>query len=225
MSPRIVNWIYIAVVKPILLYGVALVWTALHKQCIMTPLNKVQRMAALCISGALRTTPNEALNAILNLPSLDLAGMERAKSAAIRLRDTGQWKAQIYAHSKILQHDKSIPKITDLCKSIEYSYTPFEALIPDREEWEQGRPASTDAICFYTDGSKLEGHVGGGVYSEQLDIRKSFRLPDLCSVFQAEVHAIKEALTCLGNFSLQRGHLNIYSDSQAAIKSISLLLA
>jgi len=29
-------------------------------------------------SGALRTTPNEALNAILNLPSLDLAGMERA---------------------------------------------------------------------------------------------------------------------------------------------------
>jgi len=46
-------------------------------------------MAALFISGALRTTPNEALNAILNPPSLDLAGMERAKTAAIRLRDTG----------------------------------------------------------------------------------------------------------------------------------------
>jgi len=30
----------------------------------------------------------------------------------------------------------------------------------------------------------------------------------------------KEALTCLGNFSLQRGHLNIYRGSQAAIKSI-----
>jgi len=64
MSPRIVNWIYTAVVKPIQLYGVALWWTALHKQCILT---------ALCISGALRTTPNEALNAILNLLSLDLA--------------------------------------------------------------------------------------------------------------------------------------------------------
>jgi len=106
---------------------VALWWTALHKQCILTPLNKVQRMAALCISGALRTTPNEALNAILNLPSLDLAGMERAKSAANRLGDTGQWKAQTYGHAKLLQNDKSIPKITDLCKSIEYSHTPFEA--------------------------------------------------------------------------------------------------
>jgi len=48
----------------------------------------------------------------LNLPSLDLAGMERATSAAIRLRDTGQWKAQFYGYAKILQHDKSIPKIT-----------------------------------------------------------------------------------------------------------------
>jgi len=113
-------------------------------------------MAALCISGALRTTPNETLNAILNLPSLDLAGMKKAKSAANRLTDTGQWKSQFYGHAKIFQHDKSIPKITDLCKSIEYSHTPFEALT-----------ATTDAICFYTDGSKLEGHVGGGVYSEQ----------------------------------------------------------
>jgi len=105
MSPRIVNWVHTAVVKPILLYGVALWWTALHKQCILTPLNNVQLMATLCISGALRTTLNEALNAILNLPSLDLAGMERAKSAAIRLRDTGLWKAQFYGHDKILQHD------------------------------------------------------------------------------------------------------------------------
>jgi len=177
-------------------------------------------MAAFCISGALRITRNEALNAILNLPSLDLAGMERAKSAAIRLRDTGQWKAEFYGHAKILQHDKSIPKITDQCKSIEYSHTPFEALIPDREEWEQGRPGTTDAICFYTDGFILEGQVGGGVYSEQFDIRKSFRLPDHCSVFQADVYAIEEALTCLGKISLQRGHLNIYSDSKAAIKSI-----
>jgi len=52
------------------------------------------------------------------------------------------------------------------------------------------------------------------------DVRNSIRLPDHRSVFQAEIHAIKEALICLGNLSLQRGHLNIYIDSQAAIKSI-----
>jgi len=73
--------------------------------------------------------------------------MERAKSAAIRLRDTGKWKAQFYGHTKVLQHDKSIPKKTDLCKSLEYSHTLFEAPIPDREEWEQGRPGS-QSVCI-----------------------------------------------------------------------------
>jgi len=57
-------------------------------------------MEALCISGALLTTPNEALNAILNVLSLDLAGMTRANSTAIRLRNTGQWKAQFLTSVK-----------------------------------------------------------------------------------------------------------------------------
>jgi len=89
---------------------------------------------------------------------------------------------------KSLENRTCSLKITDLCKSIKYSHTPFEALIPDREEWEQGRPGTTDAICFYTDGSKLEGHVGGGEYSKELDIRKSFRLPDHCSVYLQAKH-------------------------------------
>ncbi|EDW25896.1 GL14383 [Drosophila persimilis] len=42
-----------------------------------------------------------------------------------------------------------------------------------------------------------DGRVAGGIYSEQLNIRHSFRLPDQCSVFQAEVTAIREALNCL----------------------------
>jgi len=51
MSPRIVNWIYTAVVKPMLLYGLAL-----H---IDSPKQSTANVA-FCISGALRTTPNEA---------------------------------------------------------------------------------------------------------------------------------------------------------------------
>ncbi|XP_070854646.1 uncharacterized protein [Drosophila suzukii] len=220
MSPKIVNWIHTAIVKPILLYGVSIWWPALMKQTTTTNLNKVQRMASLCISGALRTTPNEALNAILNLPSLDLAGMERAKIAAVRMRDLGQWKPQIYGHARILQQDTMIPPSTDLCKPIEYIHTPFEALLPTREDWEQGQPGPIEAVNFYNDGSKLNNQVGGGIYSEQLNIRKSFRLPDHCSVFQAEVFAIIEALMLLNDANCQNKLINIYSDSQAAIRSI-----
>jgi len=45
--------------QAILICGVAVWWTALHKQCILTPVNKVQRMVALYISGVFRDTPNE----------------------------------------------------------------------------------------------------------------------------------------------------------------------
>ncbi|XP_070854170.1 uncharacterized protein [Drosophila suzukii] len=147
MSLKIVNWIHTAIVKPILLYGVSIWWPALMKQTTTTNLNKVQRMASLCISGALRTTPDEALNAILNLPSLDLAGMERAKIAAVRMRDLGQWKPQIYGQYRSI-------------------------------------------------------------------------LPDHCSVFQAEVFAIIEALMLLNDANCQNKLIKIYSDSQAAIRSI-----
>jgi len=109
-----------------------------------------------------------------------------------------------------------IPPSTDLCKPIEYIHTPFEALLPTREDWEQGQPGPTKAVNFYTDGSKLNNQVGGGIYSEQLNIRKSFRLPDHCSVFQAEVFAIIEALMLLNDANCQNKLIIIYSDSQAA---------
>ncbi|SPP90054.1 Hypothetical predicted protein, partial [Drosophila guanche] len=73
MNPRIVQWIYLAIVRPILLYGVAVWWTALSKGTITKQLGKVQPTAPLSISEALSTTPTDALNAILCLQSLDLA--------------------------------------------------------------------------------------------------------------------------------------------------------
>jgi len=137
-------------------------------------------------------------------------------------------ETQIYGHARILQQDTTIPPSTDLCKPIEYIHTPFEAVLPTREDWEQGQPGPTEAVNFYTDGSKLNNQVGGGIYSEQLNIRKSFRLPDNirksfrlpdhCSVFQAEVFAIIEALMLLNDANCQNKLINIYSDSQAAIR-------
>jgi len=67
MSPYIVHWLYIAIVRPILLYGIAVWWPALTKQSITKQLNKIQRTAEICITGALNITPGEALGAVLNI--------------------------------------------------------------------------------------------------------------------------------------------------------------
>ena len=52
-------------------------------------------------------------------------------------------------------------------------------------------------ISIYTNGAKLHNRLGGGVFSAKLDTKIAFRLPEHCSVFQAEVTAIKESLLVL----------------------------
>ncbi|KAL7724842.1 hypothetical protein ACLKA6_012828 [Drosophila palustris] len=90
-----------------------------------------------------------------------------------------------------------------------------------KEDWSLEPPGQPDALAFYTDGSKLNNKVGGGVHSPILGIDHSFRLPDHCSVFQAEILAINESLKLLQRSNTAYGRINIYSDSQAAIKSIA----
>ena len=50
---------------------------------------------------------------------------------------------------------------------------------------------------MHTDGSKIDGRVGAGIHSTCLTINKAISLPDCCSVFQAEICAIYEAINWL----------------------------
>jgi len=87
----IVQWLYTAIDRPILLYGNIVWWPSLKKSCNLRILHKIQRSAELCISGALRTTATEALNTILNLQPLDLLANSWASATALRLREAAAW--------------------------------------------------------------------------------------------------------------------------------------
>ena len=50
-----------------------------------------------------------------------------------------------------------------------------------------------DIIDVYTDASKLDNGIGSGIYCGKLNLNFSLRLPNYCSVFQAEVIAIYRA--------------------------------
>ena len=75
-------------VRPIVLHGICVWWTALNKKSYLNSVIKVQRQAELCISGVLKTTPSAALDILLNLPSLDKVGKKAAKNSALRLELT-----------------------------------------------------------------------------------------------------------------------------------------
>ena len=53
------------------------------------------------------------------------------------------------------------------------------------------------SVEVYTDGSKSVDGVGGGVFIPEYRKSISFRLPDHCSILQAEISAIKRAVNWL----------------------------
>jgi len=80
-----------------------------------------------------------------------------------------------------------------------------------------------NAVNIHTDSSKLNSKTGGGVFFPELDIKVSFRLPYHCSVFQAEVMAIQEAMSTLDTSEHHGKDIYIFSDSQAALRARNTL--
>ena len=66
---------------------------------------------------------------------------------------------------------------------------------------------------IYTDGSKLDVAVRIGIYSKSIGIYKSMRLPDHCSVFQAEVSAIRAAVKITVDKNVHKRRIIIISKS------------
>jgi hypothetical protein len=91
LKPKVVHWLYIAIIQPSISFA-SLVWrpgcqTASTKK----RLSKVQRLACLGITGAIRTTPTGVMKALTGLPPLDLVIQGEARPAAHHLWSLGCW--------------------------------------------------------------------------------------------------------------------------------------
>lgn len=221
INPKMVLWLYKTVVIPILTYGSLVWWEAVRKKHLCIKLSKIQRLASLNMTGALRTTPTAALEAILNLTPLDLVVKARAVNSALRLCCQGLTPRNAFGHMSILKEfdvpdttsfDYMIPRV---CLEV-----PFETLIPERQSWSTISVLRENEIAIYTDGSKMTTGTGSGVYCESLSIEKSFRLPDHCSVYQAELVAIRKAAEIVTMREISNRDISFYIDNQAAILTL-----
>ena len=90
-----------AIVRPILLYGAVVWWTGLQKSTYRKPIARVQRPAALCIAGTLRTPPTAALELVLSLRSIDLFAENWAAKSSERLLAAGEFTYTNFGHSSV----------------------------------------------------------------------------------------------------------------------------
>lgn len=222
MRPHIIHWMYTAIIRPILTYGALVWWHATETKSYLSNLTKVQRLACMGITGARRSTPQAALEVILNLLPIEIHIKSIAAKSAIRLREAKVWKQQLYGHGNILEQFRSVKSITttDYISPYMDFRVPFFTKIPTREEWESNSVINAEDIQIFTDGSKMEQGTGSGIYCESLQIDESHRLSNDCSVFQAEIFAIEMALKNINTRNIPEDRITIFVDSQAAIKAL-----
>ena len=244
LNPKTCKWIYTAVIRPILSYC-ACVWIrATNTKTNVTKLERVQALALRIMSGAMPSTPFNALNYITNTSNIIAYLKGEAAKGACRLQGYGDWslesppkiKGTIHAHTTINNEfiaDLNIPKCfdRDLTTPVLNLDRNFIVMTPGENTEDYRRNLHNlienthpNTITCYTDGSRTEAGCGSGyiITTNNNDTKLKetyFKLPDHCSVFQAELSAIRDA--CNNLTAEENKHIIIWTDSLSAIQALT----
>eukprot|EP00116_Pleurobrachia_bachei_P001378 sb/3461640/ len=234
ITPKTAEWIYTAVVRPNMEYGIEITNSILKNKKMANKLRSTQGRALKMVTGALVTTATADLNILTNKTDI----IEHLKMVATKnitkLKNEGQWTKEERAHIGHKEIDSKIQecignKQVDSTKPTLNLDMKFKTKLPGKsdeymEEAEKEMEIESKIQC-YTDGSKNEeDKTGSGIYimrkGDEL-AKDSYNLPDTATVFQAEVIAITEAANKMIEEGLKQEEINIWVDSQAAIKALT----
>jgi hypothetical protein len=100
----VVNWLYVSIIRPSITFACLVWWPSCQTASTEKRLSRVQRLAFLGITGAMRTTHTGAMEALPGLLPLDLVIQDEARSAAHRLWSMGCWSylQLCQGHSNVL---------------------------------------------------------------------------------------------------------------------------
>jgi hypothetical protein len=109
--------------RPILTYDSTVWWPRISYNISRIELNKLQRLACLAITGAMKTTLTAAVEFLLRLPPLHVIMEAEAQAGRYRLMCNQQWRSTCmnYGHTKkswdmkqepilLMGTDKMIPR-------------------------------------------------------------------------------------------------------------------
>lgn len=224
LAPNLMKFIYTAMARPIVTYGCIVWWHALDTQVMINRCSKLQRSACLLITGCIRSCPTASMQRIIGLVPLHLHILQTAANCAIRLGGQGG-----FCYSPQSEHSKIATLIPewDLITSNTDVMIPkldfdirFEVSFPERSTYTSPYFSSAgDTSDWYTDGSKTDAGSGSGIYNCHTQI--AVALGNSASVFQAELYAITVCARHILNADNFGEKINIFSDSQAAIRALA----
>jgi len=239
LTPKICHWLYTAVVRPGIEYG-SMVWVACTAvRCHMRKLEKVQRQALISATGALRSCPVAALEALTDTSPIEVRLQQVALQTYHRLRLRGQWldwpgigSTNSTTHIDLLTRlATQIPEMFFPC-DCDAEFLPldrnFRVNIRSRRDWQERgiEPEEEENWYCFTDGSKTIGDAGAGcvvLSGDDSVVRQEIVVP-LCQytgIYQAELIGLLEASSRWSEAPDQRGKIAIYTDSLSALQSLT----
>ena len=138
LSPKMMHWMYTAIVRPMITYAGFIWFKEAEKISFRLKLNKLQRLACILISGAMRSTPTVALEALLGLPPLHLCMKSEAKIINYKLNvhpDKEIRKLSNIDLNREEEHDNILKNKESDILLPKYNFElPYQISIPSREE-------------------------------------------------------------------------------------------
>ncbi|XP_067129839.1 uncharacterized protein [Centruroides vittatus] len=197
--------IYDSIFIPVLTYGCGVWGCAANKVHQKRKLISAQRRALLLITKAYRTIPNVCLQVLACKPPIDQYINFLQKIWYIKLGHPPSTQSSHFT-------DEALEVDIPFSHTLRH-YTSFKFI--------SGYPTDCD-VTIYTDGSKREHLVGSSfvAYRDGLEIYHDlFRLGPLCSIYQAELFAILQALKWSDRV-VSNGKITVITDSFSSITAI-----
>jgi len=162
LKPSVVHWLYVAIIRQSVTFASLVWWPGCQTASAKKKLSKVQRWACLGVTGAMRTTPTNAVEAPIYLPSLDLVIQSEARSAAHRLWSLGCWsylqpnRGLSSILMRLQQSDPMLNMGVDIMRPA-YNFEPrYGFTMLTREDWTKATvaPPAVKGLVWFTDGSR-----------------------------------------------------------------------
>jgi len=179
LRPNRVHWLYTRVIRPSILHGTLMLWSMAMQKTTKAHLGRIQRMACLAITGNMKSTPNTAMEILLNLTLLDLALQVEGRMALYRLhvlRQQADPKAEVGLLSIWKKVSDPLLEIQADHTTSVYYYSKVFSVIIDRDLWKNKDPVFLeDDLIWLTDGSRANLGTGSGIFGFRPN--RSFSLP------------------------------------------------
>ena len=197
-APNILRWMYTMIVRPMITYGAVAWYTKLEQRTARQNLCKVQRLACICITGAMRTCPTAAMEVILDLTPLHIVVGSYANATMIRMVIDGNSTGRIFRSGAWNTLKKKIPLLQLPVDDIPRIYN-FEkhltVVLSNKKDWKKEtltQHIKDHTITWYTDASKTKAGTGIGVFGPKTEYSEP--MGTYPSILQAEICAIERCV-------------------------------